>query len=113
MDEITYQADLDKALQFIKQCQLRHSAEQALTWLATKQKQIHEQQSDRLYFITFSEVPHHFGKQPITYTKQELDQANHIRQYWNPANWNLTQLTRTSLILGYAQHRPDHFKNVM
>lgn len=113
MEEIIYQADLNKAVGLIKQCQAKYSPQEALAWLDNKTKQIHEQESDKLYFITFSEVPHHFGKQPITYTKEELEQANAIRKDWNPRNWNLTQLTRTRLILDYALHRPEHFKEAM
>lgn len=113
MDAVVYQADLDKAISFLKQCLAKHAKQESLAWLDSKEKQIHSEKSDRVYFITFSEVPRHFGKEAVTYTKNELEQANSIRQNWNPESWNLSQLVRTSLILGYARHQPEQFKNAM
>lgn len=113
MDEVVYQADLDKALWFLKQCLAKHAPHEALSWLDGKEKQIHEQKSDKLYFITFSEVPNHFGKTPVNYSKEELEQAKTIRKNWNPQSWNLTQLARACLILSYARHRQENFKATM
>ncbi len=113
MDEVIYQADLDKLLNLLKNLLSQQAPDDAMAWLANKQTQIFEEKeekSDHLYFMTFSAISSYFGKDLLKLTEEHLKQMNAIRKNWQPHDWSLSQTARTYLLLSFARSRLEHFK---
>ncbi|HEY9782946.1 MAG TPA: EboA family metabolite traffic protein [Leptolyngbyaceae cyanobacterium] len=81
----------------------RHIAQESLTWLDDKRKQISEGAEKRVFFTAFSAVPRYTGKKDLELTPEDLQAASAMRTSWFPTHWSVDQAARTLLVLALAQ----------
>jgi hypothetical protein len=113
MEEDIYQADLDKAIALLKSLLIKQTPGDAITWLENKEKQINEDKSNAIFFMTFSAISSYFGKVNLKLGKNEIEQAHAIRKYWTINRWSSAQAARAYLILNFARHRLTYFTDAM
>ena len=60
-------------------------------------------------YSSFSGVPKYTGKETITLSKEDQQNAESIRPGWRPDIWQVDQLGRTLLVLGIAERPKEEF----
>lgn len=113
MEEVIYQCNLDNTLAFLEKILKKHAPNDALDWLNNKQKEIFKDLNIPLYFMTFSAISSYFSKEELALSHDELLQASKIRDRWQPKNWSVVQFARTFLVIGFARHHLERFKETL
>lgn len=87
----------------------QHIANESLTWLDEKKKQIAEGATARVFFTAFSAVPRYTGKKDLELTLEDLQAAQAIRPGWFPSYWSVDQAARTLLVLALPQDNAEKY----
>lgn len=87
---------------------------EAYDWIKSKSNHLQQGVENWEFYTTFSAVPHHTGKSEFTFTEQERQQANKIRQGWTPSGWTADQLGRALMVLSIGQSKKqEEFLDVL
>lgn len=81
----------------------RHIAQESLSWIDQKRKQISEGAEKRVFFTAFSAVPRYTGKKDLELTPEDLQAASAMQTSWFPTHWSVDQAARTLLVLALPQ----------
>lgn len=84
-------------------------ADDGFEWIQAKSNQLTEGAEDWEFFSSFSAVPRYTEKEPLALSDDELQQAQALRDGWEPNKWTTDQLGRTLLILSIANYEKDEF----
>ena len=85
------------------------TSKESLTWLEGKQAEIMQNASEKSLFIAFSQASRYFEPQKLKLSGEELREADEIVTGWNPINWTINQVARTSLILAFPHEDKDRY----
>lgn len=80
-----------------------------LDWLKSTADELSGDPEDWLLYTSFSAVPRHTGKHELTFSDDELAEAESIRRNWNPKGWTAGQLGRVYLLLTFADAGEEEF----
>ncbi len=73
-----------------------------LGWLNQKTAEISNGALDKILFTSYSAVPRYLGKEKLDLSSEELEAATALVTGWNPINWTLDQVGRTTLLLSFS-----------
>jgi hypothetical protein len=90
-----------------------HISSDGRDWLRLKIQQLQDGGEDWEFFSSFSAVPRHAGKKVIPIAKEDQQQADELRQGWNPSGWTADQMGRTLLVLCIAEREKHEFLNLL
>jgi hypothetical protein len=113
MEEVIYQADLTTAPLLLKEWLTKQASKEALSWLEPKLKSIVSEKPGPILYMTFSSMPDHFAKDMLKLSNEDLKKATSLRKHWQPYHWSLAQTARSYLLLAYAQHQLNFFKDTI
>lgn len=82
---------------------------EAFEWLTSTADELANDPEDWFLYTSFSAVPRHVGKHELTFSDDELAEAESIRQHWNPKGWTAGQLGRVYLLLSFADAGKKEF----
>ena len=68
-------------------------------WLAEKMRVVQGETSDRYFYLAISLVPRKIGKDDLTLTIQDINDAHQARSGWTPVGWSFDQAARIALLL--------------
>lgn len=105
-----FQADVIESRTFLLDLISRTATPQALDWIDQKLILLRTDtvQAKELY-LAFSAAPRFAGKEKLHLTAQDLQQANSIREGFNPSAWTTAQAVRTVLILSIPYRDPETY----
>ncbi|WP_157871806.1 EboA family metabolite traffic protein [Gloeothece verrucosa] len=81
----------------------------ALTWLEEKRQQIAQGSSAKVFFLAFSAVPRHTGKEDLKLTLDDWQTIEVMRSGWCPYNWSIDQAARTLLALSVPEDNAQEY----
>ncbi|MEK6482178.1 EboA domain-containing protein [Catalinimonas sp. 4WD22] len=99
MQATTYQADLERVKEFLYTLIKENASPEGLEWLNKQLDKLKQEWNYRTFYFSFSSVPRFMGKASIPYDKATLSKANALREGFTPQGWDMTQLTRTYILL--------------
>ncbi|MEX0995230.1 MAG: EboA family metabolite traffic protein [Balneolaceae bacterium] len=82
---------------------------EAFRWIRSTVKQLKSGGEDWEFFSSFSAVPRHTGKAPLSLSEKEQQKAVQLRPGWTPSRWSVDQLGRTYIVLSIAERSKDEF----
>ncbi len=82
---------------------------EAVEWLKSTGEKLADAPEDWLLYTSFSAVPRHTGKEELSFSDDELAEAESIRQNWTPTGWTAGQLGRVNLLLNFADAGEEEF----
>lgn len=94
-----HQADLKESHDFLLSLFRKNTSKEAADWLNQKSKLVSASLSDKDLYLAFSSAPRFTGKAPLQLDKDDLQEANRLREGFNPSRWTVDQVARTLLIL--------------
>lgn len=68
-------------------------------WIKDTAEQLQAGAEDWQFFSSFSAVPRHTGKDPLSLSDEQQARADELRPGWRPDRWRADQLGRTLLVL--------------
>lgn len=82
---------------------------ESIKWLKSTGEKLAKDPEDWLLYTSFSAVPRHTGKEELSFSDDELAEAESIRQNWQPIGWTAGQLGRVYLMLNFADAGEGEF----
>lgn len=101
--------DLSSITDLIHHWLSQYVANESLTWLDQKTKQIAGGATTRTFFTAFSAVPRYTGKTKLELTPEDLQAARTLRPGWFPGDWSVDQLARTLIVLALPHDNPEKY----
>ncbi|WP_460922667.1 EboA domain-containing protein [Pontibacter brevis] len=88
----------------------RSTTDRGIEWLTQKTGQLgSEAAMGKDLYLAFSAAPRFVGKEKLQVTDADLEQANNIREGFNPIRWTADQAARTLLLLSLPAQDADAF----
>jgi len=104
-----YQANLKTSQEFLLQLYRKNATPEALNWLTPKLELLATAASDKDLYLAFSSAPRFVGKAPLQLEETDLQEANRIREGFNPSRWTTDQAARTLLLLSVPHDEESAF----
>lgn len=82
---------------------------ESLEWLKSTGEKLADNSEDWLLYTSFSAFPRHTGKEELSFSDDEVAEAELIRQNWTPIGWTAGQLGRVYLLLTFADSGEEDF----
>lgn len=79
-------------------------------WL---QQQLENLKSEKEFYLAFSMAPRFTGKQALSLSPAELEQAQRLRPGFQPLGWTADQAARTVLVLSAPHASPETYVNML
>lgn len=109
MQTITYQTDLKQVQAYLYALIKEHAASDSLAWLDKQMQKLQQEWSYRTFYFSFSSVPRFMGKANISYTEEDINKANALREGFSPQDWDMTQLSRTYILLFLPHEKAEDY----
>ena len=81
-----------------------------LSWL---QQQLENLKSEKEFYLAFSMAPRFTGKQALSLSPAELEQASRLRPGFQPLGWTTDQTARTVLVLAAPHISPQAYVDML
>jgi hypothetical protein len=94
-----YQANPQQLKDFLYDLISRHASQESLQWLNKQTDSFRQEWNQRTFYFAFSSVPRFMGKGSVDYPPDTLSRAHQLRRGFSPSGWDMTQLTRTYILL--------------
>ena len=104
-----FQLNLSSITELIHRWLSQYVANESLTWLHKKTKQIADGATTRTFFTAFSAVPRYTRKTKLELTPEDLQAARTLRPGWFPGDWSVDQLARTLIVLALPHDNPEKY----
>lgn len=82
---------------------------EANDWLKSTAQKLTDAPEDWFLYTSFSAVPRHIGKEKLSFSDDEMAEAESIRKNWKPIDWTADHLGRVYLMLNFAENGEDEF----
>lgn len=106
-----YQADLEKARDFIYDLFKKSASQNAVEWLSEKLQKVGNTGFAKDLYLAFSVAPRFAGKDVLNVSESDLIKAETIRPGFNPSHWTLAQTARILLLLATPHQDKDIYLN--
>jgi hypothetical protein len=83
---------------------------QGWTWL---QKQLENLKSEKEFYLAFSMAPRFTGKQALSFSPAELEEAARLRPGFQPLGWTADRAARTILVLAVPHESPQDYVAIL
>lgn len=104
--------DIVQATGLLYQWLSKQVSYEALSWLDEIRQRLREPKNERLFFMSFSAIPRHTGKDVFELTNEDILNADHCRTGWMPQYWTVDQGCRTLLLLSNPYDDEERFRSV-
>ena len=113
MAQTTYQADVNRAKRFLFGLLDSYIPEEGKTWLETKLDELQTNFSSKDFYLAFSLVSRKVGSGKFHLQKEQIQEANQLREGFNPANFDTTQVARILLALSIPDQNEDDYISIL
>ncbi|KEO71877.1 EboA domain-containing protein [Anditalea andensis] len=94
-----YQVDISDAKTFFRKIIQENIPTAGLNWIDGQVSNLEDDFKIRSFYMAFSTVPRYISKDFLVMTKDQIREAENLRQGFQPKYWNQVQFVRTYLLL--------------